>query len=278
MITFLRVKNIILCALSFFALNQTYAHGDLSKRIKNISLNIAEHPDSILLYHQRGVLYTQHGDFELALNDFSFCKSKNYDNINLNLDVATVYIHIKNYKKATAEVDAVLCNQPSNILALQFKGEILNGQEKYFEAAQYFEAALSLYINPKPENYILTYKTWLLSKHIEANCKALQILELGIEKLGPIYVLRKALIDFHLNNGDVADAIDIQKKLINDLNRKEHAYYDLALMKINIGMTQSAVNDLNQAKNAVRKLPDKIRNIKATVDLNQKINQLLKIL
>lgn len=278
MLVLLRMKFLLLLPLVFFSSYQSFAHGDLSKRIKNISLSIAEHPDSILLYHQRGVLYTQHGDFGLALSDFDFCKSKNYDNIYINLDIATVFIQLKNYKKAAVEVDAVLCNQPSDILALQLKGEILKGQEKYIEAAQYFEHVLSLYTPPKPENYILTSKTWLLSKHIEANCNALQTLEKGIEKLGPIYVLRKALIDFHLNNGDVDDAINIQNQLINDLNRKEHAYYDLALIKIDAGMTESALNDLNKAKNAVKKLPTKIKNIKATINLNQKINHLLKTL
>jgi len=269
-----RVKNILLLTLLFFSY-QSFAHGDLSKRIKQISLSITEHPDSVLLYHQRGVLYTQHGDFELALNDFDFCRSNDYKNIYLNLDITAVYVHLKNYNKATIEVDEILCKKPSNILALQLKGEIFKAQERYAEAAQYFEEALFLHITPRPENYIQTAKTWLLSKHVEANCYALKILEKGIEKLGPIYVLRKELIDFHLSNGDVEDAIYMQNEIINDLNRKEHAYYNLAMMKIDAGMTKSAINDLNLANSSIKKLPTKIKNIKATVQLHQKINHLL---
>lgn len=262
----------------FFTSNQSFAHGDISKRIKDISLSIKEYPDSTLLYHQRGVLYTQHGDFELALNDFDVCRSHNYNDVYLSLDVATVYLHIKNFKKASIEVDEVLCEQPSNMLALQLKGEILKQQEQYVIANEYFENALSINNHPKPENYIEIFNTWLLSKHIDANCNALKIIEKGIEKLGPLYVFKNQLIDFHLSNGDVSDAIDIQTELINTLNRKEHAYYNLALMKIDAGMTESAVNDLILAEDAIEKLPSKIKTLKATKQLYQNIYQLLKIL
>jgi len=220
----------------------------------------------------------QHGDFELALSDFDFCRSKNNNDIYLNLDVAAVYLYIKNFKKASIEVDKVLCEQSSNILALQLKGEILKQQGSYVKAAEYFEDALFFNSHPKPENYIEIFKSWQRSKHIEANCNAQKIIEAGIEKLGPLYVFKKQLIDFHLSNGDINDAINIQTEIINTLNRKEHAYYDLAVMKIDAGMTESAIENLNMATSAIQKLPSKIKTLKATQELHQDIYQLLKIL
>lgn len=276
MIALVKMKFVLILLFSISL--QCFAHGDLSKRIKNISENITEYPDSTSLYHQRGVLYLQHGDFELAIKDFDFCSSMSYKNTYLDLDIATVYFHLKNYKKATTKVNEILCSQPANILALELKAEILKGQEKYSEAALYFEDVLFLYNNPRPENYIKTAKIWLLTAHIEANCKALNILEKGIEKLGPIYVLQKELIDFHLSNGDIEEAINSQNNIINNLSRKEHAYYNLALMKIDAGITEAAINDLNLAINEIKKLPTKVKNIKATVQLSEKISHLLNTL
>jgi len=268
------LKYIFLFFFMFFFFNQSYAHGDISKRIKEISLSINQYPDSISLYHKRGVLYTQHGDFDLALNDFDFCRSINYNNIYLNLDVAAVYLYLKNFKKAAAEVDKVLCEKPLNMMALQLKGEILKQQDDYIKAAEYFDDALYVNTNPKPEDYIQLYNTWLLSAHSEANCKALEVIEKGMNKLGPLYVFQKQLIDYHLNNGDVNDAINIQTEVINTLNRREHAYYDLAIMKIDAGMKESAINDLMLAENAIDKLPSKIKTLKATTQLSKNIYQL----
>jgi len=275
MVALFRMKCILLMILSICVSEYCLAHGDISKRIKQISESITLHPDSALLYHQRGILYTQHGDFELALNDFKVCEQLNYMNSFLQLDVAKIFFYLKNFNKAILLVDEVLCIESTNIFALQLKAEILKAQELYVEAANYFEDVLEYSNQPTPENYIQTFNTWQLSEHLEANCNALSALEKGIKKLGPLYVLKKEIINYHLNNGNVVDAIKLQEQIVNSLNRKEHAYYDLALMKIDASMNKSAENDLNLALKAIEKLPPKAKNTKATNALIQKINQLL---
>lgn len=275
MVALFRVNFILLIILCICVSEHCLAHGDISKRIKQISTSITLHPDSLLLYYQRGVLYTQHGDYELALNDFKVCEQLNYTNTFLQLDIAKVLFYLKNYHKAMPLVEEIICNEPTNIFALQLKAEILKAQKMYTEAAFYFEDALFNNSSPIPEKYIIISEMWQLSKHLDANCNALKILEEGIKKLGPLFVLKKEIINFHLKNGDLADAIKIQEEIVKSLNRKEHSYYDLALMKIDLGRNESAQNDLNLALKAVEQLPQKAKNTRAIGELTQKIKQLL---
>jgi len=275
MATFLNWKCILLLALCIITLQVCFAHGDLSKRINAVSQIITQYPDSASLYHSRGVLYTQHGDFLLAQIDLAYCRRLNYKHITLPLDIATVWFHLKAYSKALNEIEEIICEQAKNFAAFRLKGSVLFQQKKFTEAAQCFEKAIGCNPQPIPENYIEASGAWQLSNEVDANCKTLEILEKGKTALGNLYVLKKEIIKLHLANDDLEDAITEQSKLVETLNRKEHAYYDLALMKINANLHESAINDLQLAKAAIEQLPIRLKTTEATENLNRKINNLL---
>lgn len=252
-----------------------FAHGDLSERIHNLSNTIIEHPDSVSLYHQRGVLYTQHGDFSLAIIDLNYCRKLNYTHPAFSLDLATVLYQLKKHDEALMEVDEILCFHSNQTEALRLKGNIFLQQKKYADAAHYFEHVIQISLQPKPENFIEASKAWQLSNDINAHCKAQQILEKGISTLNGLIVLQKELIKLHLHNDDLLEAIAIQTNILNNLNRKEHAYYQLALMKKEANLINGAKQDLRLAKQAIQHLPNRLLSTKAIQTLNQNINQIL---
>lgn len=267
--------RLLLITFSFTFTYNCFAHGDLSERIRNLSNTIIEHPDSVSLYHQRGVLYTQHGDFNLAFIDLNYCRKLNYTNPAFSLDLATVLYQLKKYNEALTEVDEILCFHTNQTEALRLKGKIFLQQKKYTDAAHLFEEVIQGNAKPKPENYIEAAKAWQRSNHINAHCKAQQILEKGISTLNGLIVLKKELIKLHLKNDDLLEAIAIQTKILNNLNRKEHAYYQLALMKKEANLINSAKADLQSAKQAIQHLPNRLLSTKAIQTLNQNINQIL---
>jgi len=268
-------KWTILIALNFSFCFAANAHGDLSERIRNISKIIIEYPDSIQLYHQRGVLYTQHGNFDLALIDLAYCQKWNYTAPSFGLDIATVLFHVKKYDKALLEIEEILCLNEQHTEALRLKGKTFFHRKEYVEAAFCFEKVIQYSPKPKPENYIEASKAWQLSNHSNANCFAQQILEEGISSLKGLIALRKELIQLHLENDDLEDAISLQYKILQGLNRKEHAYYQLALIKIKANMIESAHKDLQLAKQAIQQLPNRFLSTKAIQNLNYNINQIL---
>jgi len=270
-----RKKLVLLLTLSILFCYTAFAHGDLSERIQNISKTIINYPDSVKLYHQRGVLYSQHGNFRLAIIDLTYCRKFDYTHPSFQLDIAKVLYHLKKYKEALIEIEEILCVQTKHTEAFRLKGKILFQQKEYTEAAYNFEKIIQHSKQPKPENYIEASNAWQLSNHINASCFAQQILEAGIFTLNGVIVLQKELIELHLKNDDLNDAIIIQTELLNRLNRKEHAYYQLALMKIDANMTNSANKDLQLAKQAIEKLPPRLLNTKAIQNLNQHIIQIL---
>jgi len=271
-----KCKNfILLSALIILNSFGGFAHGDLAKRIQKVSTEIIQYPDSAQLYHQRGVLYMQHGDFKLAILDLNYCQKLNYKNPLLRLDIANVLFHLKKYETALYETEEELCVQPQNIIALNLKGKILVAQEKYTEAAYYFEEVIKYNPQPKPENYIEASKAWQLSKDLNAHCNAIEVLEKGITTLNGLITLQKEIIQLHLKNNDLEEAIALQNDLIKKLNRKEHAYYQLALIKLDNQMTESAHQDLLLAKRAIQQLPTRLLSTKAIQNLTYNINQIL---
>jgi len=272
---FRNVKLILLLVLSTSFFGTTFAHGDLSIRIQNISKIIIEHPDSVQLYHQRGILYMQHGDFKLSIIDFNYCQKLNYIHPSFDLDRATVLYRLKKYDEALLETEEILCKDVNHIETWRLKGQIRLQQKAYTEAANCFENVIQYSHQPKPENYIEASKAWQLSNHINAPCFAQQILEEGILTLNGLIVLKKELIELHLKNDDLTDAIELQTNLLKKLNRKEHAYYQLALMKIEANMMKSAHKDLQLAKQAIQQLPTRLLSTKAIQNLNRNITQIL---
>jgi len=274
--TIFKCKNFILLSaliiLNSFGVN---AHGDLVERIQKVSTKIIQYPDSAQLYHQRGVLYMQHGNFNLAILDLKYCRTLNYNNPLLPLDLATVLFHLKKYEIALIEIEEELCKQPQNLIALGLKGKVLVAQKKYNFAAYYFEKVIEYSAQPKPENYIEASKAWQLSNDLNAHCNAIEILENGATTLNGLITLQKEIIQLHLKNDDVEDAIALQSHLIKKLNRKEHAYYQLALIKLNNQMIESAHQDLLLARQAIRQLPTRLLSTKAIQSLTYKINQIL---
>jgi len=188
--------------------------------------------------------------------------------------MATVLFHLKKYNEALKEVEEIICLNTKHIDALRLKGKILFQIQQYTEAAYCFEKVIHYSPKPKPENFIEASKTWLLSNHINANCFAQQILEEGILLLRGLIVLKKELIQLHLKNDDLMDAISLQHEILNDLNRKEHAYFQLAQMKINANMKESAQKDLLLAKQAIQQLPARLLSTKAIQDLIYNINKI----
>ena len=60
----------------FFVLSNAVlnAHGDLHKRILNVTEEIQKNPDSANLYFKRGKLYYQHNNYINSLKDFKYSK------------------------------------------------------------------------------------------------------------------------------------------------------------------------------------------------------------
>jgi len=255
--------------------SSTIAHGDLDLRIQAISAAIESSPDSASLYFQRGKLRFQHEEYQLSIDDINISINKGFSDDLQKIYLAKSLFNLEDYQSAQIHLGEYLSLDPENVVGLNLKGRILYAQKEYEKSALCFESVIDLTIKSLPENYLEAVQSWDASNHPDKHQKIFQILELGLENLGPIVTLQNKLIESHLKYNENAKAINLQKSIIDKSRRKESAYFKLAEIYYGLGEFENAKNALLNAQSHWNKLPRRIQNNSAMEMLRQNIKQLI---
>lgn len=251
------------------------AHGDLDQRILELTILIDAHPDSASLYYHRGKLRFQHEEYQAAIDDINISIAKGYEDESRDIYLAKSLYKLDKYQDALTKLNLFLKDDPNNVVALNLKGRIFYAQNKFVESALAFEDVIELSIRSLPENYLEAARSWTKSSHPEKYDKAINILELGLKKLGPIITIQNALIELHLSNEYGEKAIATQLAIIEKTNRKESAYFKLAEIYSLLKETENAKSAAESALYHLNKLPNRIRSNSAMKALKNDINQLI---
>ena len=249
------------------------AHGDLHERILKTTKEIKISPDSAYLYFKRGKLYFHHEDYSLCLKDFQKSDSLGYQETMQDLLVARAFYKLKLYDKALETAQQILDKKPKNIHATKVVARITFEQENYREAAIAFEAVIENTIKTLPENYIDAASAWNLTASEEGYLRAIKILESGISQLGPLISFYDKIKEIALDRKDLEQAIASQKKILNLSNRKEFAYYELAMLNIKAGQSELALDHFQKAKTIYEQLAFRNQQSQAIKQLKIKIEE-----
>ena len=270
------MRSFLKILLLFFITASTLVgeHGDLDKRIADLSSTIAISPDSAELYFQRGKLRLQHEEYELCIADIKTSMQKGYLHDFQNIYLAKSFINIKQYQNALLSLNDFDKLNPSHVVSMKLRAKALYGLNEFKSAAEWYEKVIHNTIKSLPENYLEASNAWMSSNVSSKYDKSVQILELGLEKLGPIITLQNELIEIHLVNENYDKAIEQQKSIIDHTQRKESSLYRLAEIYAQIGDDENAIIALKEAKIHLDNLPLRIRKNSAMQALDQKIKQL----
>lgn len=128
---------------------------DTKRAIDLYTQAIALFPRNLSAYHNRGALYQDAKEYDLAAADLTIVidrmKPKNFDELYGAYWLrASVFAKQEKFSEAMADVDQALTYDPNDIDALEIKAEILSAQEKYDEAVLFLDDAIARH--PRPDD------------------------------------------------------------------------------------------------------------------------------
>ena len=179
------------------------AHEDVSERIHLLNESIAQDPRNSALYLQRGELHRELGHFNEALQDCSDALKMNAELIEASFCLGNVYLVQQKPEKALSEFDRFLAVNPENLPARLHKANALEQLHKYKEAVDEYSSILQK--KPSTEVYLMA-AACLRTAYPKHKGKALQLIQDGIRKLGPIITLQQLAFDLavELQQYDIA--------------------------------------------------------------------------
>jgi len=252
----------------------TFAHGGLSGRIMEKTLEIFKAPNNATLYYERGFLYFQHLEYTKATDDY--LKSEKLGNTSKLLYYRTseTYYKQENYKKSLQAIQTFFTIEPYNLKALKLKAQILFQLKQYKRSFKLYNYVLNNMSDTKPEDFIEASSFSLKQNSLKYK-KAIAILNKGLQKLGNNTLsLRLKKIEYLKINKQPDLVINEYNYLIIHNTRKEFWYYKKAHYLFSINQKHKATIALMQAKYALQLLSVKFKNTHSIKTLSKQINNL----
>ncbi len=267
-------ESIILPLFAFLCIvSNAYCHGDLHERIQKVSSEIEAYPDSAQLFLDRGMLNYQHEKYNESIIDLKACSSLKHSSNHLNLTFAKTYLKLEQPKLAIKYLNKTLKSDPNNVLTLRWKGKALQRLNQFDKAAEHFEAVIQHADKTFTENYLEAAFAWEQDSNESSFNNAVEIIEKGIQDLGPLLMFYNKLVNLHANAGLYDNAVKYQNEIIKLSNRKERPYYQRALIYLKDGNVEFARADLLKSKQEIEKLPQRIKINNATKTLLKNIEK-----
>jgi tetratricopeptide (TPR) repeat protein len=209
-----RIMWVLAAALSLTLLSSyAQAHEGLHEQIVAITAKIKRDPKNATLYLQRGELHRLHRDWTRASADYDRAARLQPELTVIDFVRGKMFFESGRLHRAKITLDRFLAQQPNHFESLVTRARVLAKLGSTRDAINNFTQALAL--SPDPDLYLERAQvTARHGKHID---DALNGLDEGIKRLGPLFTLQLAAIDLEL---------------------RRHTY-DAALARLDIVMSQS---------------------------------------
>lgn len=260
--------------LCFFTTSFTYAHGSLTKRIKEKTVAISKNPKNADLYFDRGYLYEQHEEYNKAITDYLKSEKLGNSKIQLQYRKAQTYYSQRDFSKALESSNLYLAKNSSDVKINKLQAQILTQLGAYDKAIKYYDFFIENAVDANPEDFIEYSKIYLAIGNNNYP-KAIEIIEFGLKKLGnDTFSLQERKLEYLESSNQIDKAIEQYNYFILSSKRTEFWYYKKAKYLFENKKILEAKIALQQAKSSVLLLTDKFQNTEATKALNTNINDL----
>lgn len=265
-----RVAALVIYLLACVTLS---AHGELDKRIKEISIKILQDPTNTSLFLARGELYYQHEDYELSIKDFQVCEERGYISDRLNLNFAKSLRLIRDYRSSDDYADRILSQQPKHVLAIKEKAKSAFDQENFVESASLFKDVINYVDKARTDNYFEAVNALESCGTKDCLLESIDVLENGIGELGELMVFLDKGVSISLRLKDFKRAHEYQNKIIQNAQRKERTFYKKALLFKEQGNMEEAKEMFKSSLSALAALPPRIKDNRASQKLKAQIEE-----
>lgn len=273
------VINRALLVLLFLSLSwPMLAHGDLSIRIAEKTIQISEDPNNFELYFQRGHLYQQHTQYADALQDYHKSRALGNTNKDVHYRIAEVHYLTQDYTEALKSIDSYLEVDSQDVKAKKLQAQILFQLKSYKKALQAYRYVIHNMIDIRPED-ILEYCSIILTENNKNYKGALEAIQAGLDQLGPHTLsLQLKKLDYLKESHQTEKALEQYNYFILEYERKEFWYYRKAKYLSELNKPHEAFISLKLATLAIGQLDTRFKNMSAVIALKEQIKSLESII
>lgn len=251
------------------------AHADLHVQIEDVTNQIKTQPTNAELFLRRGELHRAHTNWDAAQVDFDRAASLNPGLAPVDLARGKMFLEAHWPMSAQAALDRFLSRQPNHADALATRARVMFKLGQNLAAAQDYSQAITHSIDPKPELYLERAQVLMTEggAHLQT---ALQGLDEGIKKIGPLVTLQLYAIDIEIKLKRFDAALARLERVAAQSPRKETWLARRGEILQQAGRDKEAREAFQAAVTAINSLPDSRRRVPAMVELEKRLRQALE--
>lgn len=196
-------------ALAFAA--TLHAHPGAHVAIDYFSARILENPRDQALHIQRGIAYSEDGDYAAALADFERAQELG-DPAAVSFDLGVLYYRMRDFDRARMHLDLCLARDPRRAAALEYRARVRRDAGDAAGAVADYRAFFAVSAQPNPGDYAAA-AALLAGIEGQGPAAALALLDEGIARLGELPALQREAIALERARGRDDLALARQRRL-----------------------------------------------------------------
>ena len=258
------------CALALFS-----AEFDLRQQLIDLNDEVRKQPRKAELYVSRGDLYRAQQKWDAAQADYDYAAALDAKLEMVDFCRGRLFFEANWPMSAKLALDRFLAKQRNHVEALILRARTLTNLQSRLAAARDYTHAIQLSTESRPELYVERAQT--LAAEGGSNIKeALQGLDEGVKKLGPLVTLQLAAVDLELAAKNYDGALARLETIAAASPRKETWLARKGDILQQAGRTDQARNAFNAALESINSLPANRRNVPAVLELQEHIQEQLR--
>ena len=249
------------------------AHGTFEERSEIVNEELSENPDDARLHLKRGDLLRQDERYQEALVEYEKARKLRSDLIEIELALGLLFADWKQPKRALHHLDHFLDHRPRHVHARIVRAECLEALDRIKEAAQEVHLAVSQSERLTPDLILAEVRLLRMLGEFE---KAIDLLNLGHQRLGNVAVLDQAAVDVDIERGEIKSALGRLDLLAKTTPPRERWLVRKATLLEGAGRIDEARATWLAAKKAIDARPGHRRAVPALQTLSETIDTALE--
>jgi tetratricopeptide (TPR) repeat protein len=250
------------------------AHQDVALKIQKVSNQIEASPDDYNLYIKRGNLQRDHGDWDLALQDFDQADVRGPDSLDIDLDYyrAQVWLESGDAPLARPALDRFIQARPEH-----YRGRVLSARcwaalGNIEAATAEYATALKLAQSTTPDIYIERANMFVATGDTRS---ALASIQEGVDRIGPIITLIRFALALEESRNDYQAALGWLNQLPPTVQAQARWLLKKGDYYAALEHDAAAQEQWLAAQQALQALPVSRREVPANVALGETLQQRL---
>lgn len=246
------------------------AHPGAHEAVVHFSELIEQNPQRQSLYIERGIAYSNDGQYAEALADFQRATTLG-EPVVVSFDIGVVYYRMGEFATARRYFDEFLARFPEHTACLEYRARLARDAGDYESAVADFKRIFALQDNSNPGHYISAARM-LTTNPVQGVDAALDLLDQGMGQLGVVAQLQEYAIQLESQRGNYTAALTRLETLQPALGTSPDWLADMGAMLALLGRPVESREWYLAADRQLQLL----RKTPARLALQQQVDQALK--